>query len=337
MLRALRRHQLPAGRANNSISLIFNRRWDVPPERYRKLPYSMPSYVTPEMQRTKELRESCWKQRDAYIEEQQKLAENFVENSKVRQAIVRAKKVSKFYYFMGAVTVGGLVYIWFTWRKDRKQVKGMREAALNTQLSDEVPEEIVIDKSDLPRPLILVGPSGEQMTTLMKSLVQGRENLFGLPVLHTTRDARDSEVEGEEFWFAPRAALEQGVYSGAFVSHGNVRVGDKRFGYGLSKGSIADVRLSGRVCLLNLDVEHADVVSKTDLRPIVVLVSPASPAAALPEDVAAAKKAGKLFQLEITLGDGQSSLDAARDNVLALLAEQFTLATRTQRIISGEH
>ena len=84
-------------------------------------------------------------------------------------------------------------------------------------------------------------------------------------------------------------------------------------------------------------VQHADVVSKTDLRPIVVLVSPASPAAALPEDVAAAKKAGKLFQLEITLGDGQSSLDAARDNVLALLAEQFTLATRTQRIISGEH
>ena len=69
-----------------------------------------------------------------------------------------------------------------------------------------------------------------------------------------------AHFSGEEFWFAPRAALEQGVYSGAFVSHGNVRVGDKRFGYGLSKGSIADVRLSGRVCLLNLDVEVSPTV-----------------------------------------------------------------------------
>lgn len=59
---------------------------------------------------------------------------------------------------------------------------------------------------------------------------------------------------GIAFWFAPKPAVEQAVHLGAFVSHGTVRVGDKYIMYGLSKGAVADVRTSGRICLLDLDL-----------------------------------------------------------------------------------
>ena len=79
------------------------------------------------------------------------------------------------------------------------------------------------------------------------------------------------------YYFAPKAAIEQGIYSGAFVAYDNIEVGDKNISYGLSKGAIADVRLAGRICILDIDLSVRatilDVVSQYHALLVVVQFS----------------------------------------------------------------
>jgi guanylate kinase len=46
---------------------------------------------------------------------------------------------------------------------------------------------------DLPRALVIVGPSGVGKGTLIQKLTDGQEDLFGFSVSHTTRQPRAGE------------------------------------------------------------------------------------------------------------------------------------------------
>ena len=74
---------------------------------------------------------------------------------------------------------------------------------------------------------------------------------FGFSTSHTTRAPRAGEVDGVDYNFAQRADMDAAIARGEFLEsaevHGNL--------YGTSFEAVRSVAASGRVCILDIDVQ----------------------------------------------------------------------------------
>jgi guanylate kinase len=102
-------------------------------------------------------------------------------------------------------------------------------------------------------PLIIVsGPSGCGKSTLIHRVLQS-----GLPlrlsVSATTRQRRDKEIDGQDYYFLTSANFEELLAAGAFlehaVVHGNL--------YGTLRREVDDYRPRGIGVILDIDVQGA--------------------------------------------------------------------------------
>ncbi|XP_013135184.1 PREDICTED: guanylate kinase [Papilio polytes] len=123
-----------------------------------------------------------------------------------------------------------------------------------------------------PRPLVLCGPSGSGKSTLLKRLLKEFPDKFGFSVSHTTRSPRPGEKDGVHYHFTNKddmlAAIEKGEFIETATFSGNM--------YGTSKQAVEHVRLTGRICVLDIEMEGVKQVKKTDLDPLLVFVMPPS-------------------------------------------------------------
>eukprot|EP00931_Biecheleriopsis_adriatica_P027977 TRINITY_DN16735_c0_g2_i1.p1 TRINITY_DN16735_c0_g2~~TRINITY_DN16735_c0_g2_i1.p1 ORF type:complete len:755 (-),score=122.16 TRINITY_DN16735_c0_g2_i1:173-2437(-) len=125
--------------------------------------------------------------------------------------------------------------------------------------------------------LVLCGPSGVGKSTLVKRLLDD-EDLgckLALVVSHTTRTKRDGEVDGTDYHFLQRPAMEKMIAEGLFLEyaevHGNL--------YGTSWAAIDDVRSRGCTCVLDVDVAgvrnlRTHISGQRDINAHFVLVTP---------------------------------------------------------------
>ncbi|KPJ16680.1 Guanylate kinase [Papilio machaon] len=123
-----------------------------------------------------------------------------------------------------------------------------------------------------PRPLVLCGPSGSGKSTLLKRLLKEFPDKFGFSVSHTTRAPRPGEKDGIHYHFTNKddmlAAIEKGEFLETATFSGNM--------YGTSKKAVEHVRRTGRICVLDIEMEGVKQVKKTDLDPLLVFVMPPS-------------------------------------------------------------
>ncbi|XP_034149850.1 guanylate kinase 1b isoform X2 [Esox lucius] len=123
-----------------------------------------------------------------------------------------------------------------------------------------------------PRPVVLSGPSGAGKSTLLKMLLRDFDGVFGFSVSHTTRSPRPGEVDGKDYHFSNREAMQEDIDDGKFIENaefsGNL--------YGTSKSSVDDVRAQGLICILDVDIQGVGNIKQTDLDPIYVSIQPPS-------------------------------------------------------------
>ncbi|GBP22045.1 Guanylate kinase [Eumeta japonica] len=123
-----------------------------------------------------------------------------------------------------------------------------------------------------PRPLVLCGPSGSGKSTLLKRLLKDFPDRYGFSVSHTTRKPRPGEKDGVHYYFTEKETMLQAIEKGDFIEtatfSGNM--------YGTSKRAIEEVRRTGKVCVLDIDVEGVKQMKATDLNPLLVFVMPPS-------------------------------------------------------------
>ncbi|XP_047985014.1 guanylate kinase isoform X2 [Leguminivora glycinivorella] len=123
-----------------------------------------------------------------------------------------------------------------------------------------------------PRPLVLCGPSGSGKSTLLKRLLKEFPDKFGFSVSHTTRGPRPGEKNGVHYHFTTKdemlAAIEKGEFLETATFSGNT--------YGTSKRAVEDVRRTGKICVLDIEIEGVKQVKKSDLDPLLVFVMPPS-------------------------------------------------------------
>ncbi|XP_026320048.1 guanylate kinase isoform X2 [Hyposmocoma kahamanoa] len=123
-----------------------------------------------------------------------------------------------------------------------------------------------------PRPLVLCGPSGSGKSTLLKRLLKEFPDKFGFSISHTTRGPRPGEKDGVHYHFTTRDEMIKAIDRGEFLEtatfSGNL--------YGTSKRAVDAVRFSGKMCILDIEIEGVKQVKHTDLNPLLVFVMPPS-------------------------------------------------------------
>lgn len=116
-------------------------------------------------------------------------------------------------------------------------------------------------KTALPRKLdaiVISGPSGVGKGTLINRLLAEFPDQFGFSVSHTTRDPRAGEEDGKHYHFVSKEKIQAMVANNEFlencVVHGNI--------YGTSKAALADVTAQGKVGIIEMDVQGAQLLKK---------------------------------------------------------------------------
>jgi len=123
------------------------------------------------------------------------------------------------------------------------------------------------------KPVVMSGPSGCGKSTLVKKLMDEYKDCFAFSVSHTTRKPRPGEENGSDYYFVSKEDMQKAIANNEFVEHaefsGNL--------YGTSKKAVEDVQKTGRICILDIDMQGVKSVKDTDLDPRYIFIKPPSP------------------------------------------------------------
>lgn len=103
----------------------------------------------------------------------------------------------------------------------------------------------------------------------------GGKNKFGFTVSHTTRAPRPGEEDGIHYHFSNLDDMKQAIDEGKFLEHAQVH-GNL---YGTSWDSMKAVQLSGKHCLLDIDVQGVTRLKSLEnptLQPRYLFIAPPS-------------------------------------------------------------
>lgn len=124
----------------------------------------------------------------------------------------------------------------------------------------------------MSKPVVFVGPSGIGKNTIINKLREMYPDRFAYSVSHTSRAPREGEVDGVNYHFVDREKFEWMIQNNKLLEyaqvHGNY--------YGTSFESIREVERSGKICILDLNIDGAIAVSKSNLKPFIIFLRPVS-------------------------------------------------------------
>lgn len=109
--------------------------------------------------------------------------------------------------------------------------------------------------------IILSGPSGVGKGTIRKKIIKNPDLDLAYSISMTTREKREKEIEGEDYYFVSRETFLENIKRGNFLEHCEF-VGNF---YGTPKDKIEKLRLQGKNVFLEIEVSGAtEVMSKID-------------------------------------------------------------------------
>lgn len=121
-------------------------------------------------------------------------------------------------------------------------------------------------------PLIFAGPSGAGKSTLVSLIMKTFPRIFGFSISHTTRAPRPGESNGVQYHFIEKAAFEFAIREGQFIEHADVHTNL----YGTSYKSVENVRGTGKICVLDIDIQGVHNLKQSELDCRYIFVAPPS-------------------------------------------------------------
>ncbi len=118
---------------------------------------------------------------------------------------------------------------------------------------------------------VVSGFSGAGKGTLMKALLKGHDS-YALSISATTRQPREGEVDGREYFFLTREKFEQMIAEDAFIEYAQY-VGNY---YGTPKKYVEDCLAAGKDVILEIEVQGAMNVKKLYPDAVTIFVAPPS-------------------------------------------------------------
>lgn len=118
---------------------------------------------------------------------------------------------------------------------------------------------------------IVSAPSGAGKTTLIREVL-GRFNTLSYSISHTTRQPREKEVHGEDYFFVDPEAFEEMIRQGRMLEWAKVH--DNY--YGTSKAFVEETLEKGRSLLLDIDVQGARQIMDAGMNAVTIFILPPS-------------------------------------------------------------
>ena len=119
--------------------------------------------------------------------------------------------------------------------------------------------------------LVISGPSGAGKGTICKALLEKHKDIY-LSVSATTREPREGEVHGVNYFFTTKEDFLKKVEEGDFLEHAEV------YGnyYGTPKSSVQKMLDEGRDVILEIDIQVALKVKENWEEGIFIFILPPS-------------------------------------------------------------
>ena len=137
------------------------------------------------------------------------------------------------------------------------------------------------NENSAPLLIVISAPSGGGKTTLCRELLAANPDRLTRAITCTTREPRDGEEDGVDYYFLDATSFLKRVQAGHFLEHATV-YGNS---YGTLKSEVLGKLRQGKDILLNIDVQgaatiHARAEEEAELTRSLVMVflTPASPA-----------------------------------------------------------
>lgn len=118
------------------------------------------------------------------------------------------------------------------------------------------------------RMLVISGPSGAGKSTICRKLLEDPRVEFSVSA--TTRKPRPGEVDGRDYRFIQAQDFRRMISEGAFLEHAEV------YGnlYGTLRAPVRDALVSGKVYLLEIDVQGANQLRALGEPGLYVFIAP---------------------------------------------------------------
>ncbi|XGW24745.1 hypothetical protein V3C99_006308 [Haemonchus contortus] len=120
------------------------------------------------------------------------------------------------------------------------------------------------------RPIVLSGPSGGGKSTILTRAMKEYPNSFAFSVSHTTRKPRNGEEHGVHYWFTEHDEMQRMIANGEFLEHAT-------FGgntYGTSKKAVNDVEQTGKICVLDIELQGVRNIKNSHFNARFILIRP---------------------------------------------------------------
>lgn len=123
------------------------------------------------------------------------------------------------------------------------------------------------------QPIVICGPSGTGKSTLLKRLLLENKDKLTFTISHTTRKPRKGEQNGKEYHFISREEMERMISDNEFIEH--TQFSDNY--YGTSKRAVRDALKTGKIFILEVDIEGVKALSSIEeFKPVFVFIKPPS-------------------------------------------------------------
>mgnify|MGYP001817857240 FL=1 len=119
---------------------------------------------------------------------------------------------------------------------------------------------------------IISAPSGAGKSSLLRALLEGKQESVQLSVSHTTRAPRPGEVDGRDYHFIDVAGFQAMVQDAAFFEY--AQVFDNY--YGTSRQSVLDQLQAGNDVILEIDWQGARLIREQLPEAVSIFILPPS-------------------------------------------------------------
>jgi guanylate kinase len=119
---------------------------------------------------------------------------------------------------------------------------------------------------------VVTGPSGAGKGTLIKGLIERRDDLE-VAISATTRPQRPGEEDGRDYYFLTEAEFVARIEAGKFLEH-VVYVSGQR--YGTLRSEVERIHATGKSCVLELETKGARAVRDAEPSAVTIFIAPPS-------------------------------------------------------------
>lgn len=118
---------------------------------------------------------------------------------------------------------------------------------------------------------VISAPSGAGKTTLVKKVLD-RFKTLSYSVSHTTRNPRENEQDGRDYFFITPDEFEEKIAKDHWLEWAKVH---ENF-YGTSRDFVRNCLDKGQSLLLDIDVQGAVQIMNSDMKPVSIFILPPS-------------------------------------------------------------